>query len=504
VAEELYKAQTLIKEGILRAFSIGFLIKDYDWKEVDGDFILVYKDIEILENSLVSVPANPNALFNIVKGFEDDLKQCDGIRCPSPKKDEGEKETMDKELMEKLAKLEAEKAAAEKAEKEALKKEITEAKELVKSFEEGIKTLTNTIETLKTELKETKEELEVVKNAKPKVEIVATAKEAIKKNIEEYKDLAFEAMLTKKKDWTATKKFASMPEGLKSITFDSDFTQFVHDEILEDVKANAPIFKYLMNKTGNALTDIFPFEGSVNASWGSLTLTDYDMTGKISFDYKKVLAGVKTSYDANDDAVISWLPKVRKDIVGAVADAVDAGVINGTGAANDFKGVLKYAVDAGYTSEIAGADNSLTAEAVRKAKILMKKYAVNTKALFLIVNSYKYLQLINDDAFISYEKAGPNMILFDGAVGTVAGAQVIINDAFDGTDTAADDAYSGLLFNADMFLAKAKPMLVEVDKDIESQDNIIVGSMRTSVIPALPLTGGNITSPICVAINNGL
>src|SRR5210317_2237776 len=58
----------LIKEGILSAFSVGFMIKDADFDNKSGIFII--KELELLEVSVVSIPANQNALFSIEKNFK--------------------------------------------------------------------------------------------------------------------------------------------------------------------------------------------------------------------------------------------------------------------------------------------------------------------------------------------------------------------------------------------------------------------------------------------------
>lgn len=57
----------LIKDGILSALSVGFIIKDADFDPKSGIFII--KELELLEVSVVSVPANQNALFSIEKNF---------------------------------------------------------------------------------------------------------------------------------------------------------------------------------------------------------------------------------------------------------------------------------------------------------------------------------------------------------------------------------------------------------------------------------------------------
>jgi HK97 family phage prohead protease len=60
----------LIKDGVLGAFSVGFKVKDADYnKETDGFLI---KSAELLEVSVVSIPANQTATFSISKSFDND------------------------------------------------------------------------------------------------------------------------------------------------------------------------------------------------------------------------------------------------------------------------------------------------------------------------------------------------------------------------------------------------------------------------------------------------
>lgn len=59
------EATQLVREGILNTFSVGFIVRDVDKK--DGSIIT---KAELLEISLVAVPANPNAIVT-AKGFTD-------------------------------------------------------------------------------------------------------------------------------------------------------------------------------------------------------------------------------------------------------------------------------------------------------------------------------------------------------------------------------------------------------------------------------------------------
>lgn len=56
------KCLNLAKQGILRAVSVGFIPHSYKWEMHDDVEVLVFDDNELLEVSLVSIPANPEAL----------------------------------------------------------------------------------------------------------------------------------------------------------------------------------------------------------------------------------------------------------------------------------------------------------------------------------------------------------------------------------------------------------------------------------------------------------
>jgi len=72
-AEKLHAVHSLIKDGALKSFSVGFKVKDgkYDHK-TDS---MTITDVELLEISVVSVPANQESLFSIRKSFDDNHQE---------------------------------------------------------------------------------------------------------------------------------------------------------------------------------------------------------------------------------------------------------------------------------------------------------------------------------------------------------------------------------------------------------------------------------------------
>lgn len=67
-AERLYGTQQLIKDGALKAFSVGFYPKK--GKKDTATDILHITDLELLETSVVSVPMNQDSLFSVVKSMD--------------------------------------------------------------------------------------------------------------------------------------------------------------------------------------------------------------------------------------------------------------------------------------------------------------------------------------------------------------------------------------------------------------------------------------------------
>lgn len=69
-AEKNHGVQTLIKDGALKSFSVGFRVKDGKYNRDDDSMLIT--DVELLEISIVSVPCNQESLFSIRKSFEND------------------------------------------------------------------------------------------------------------------------------------------------------------------------------------------------------------------------------------------------------------------------------------------------------------------------------------------------------------------------------------------------------------------------------------------------
>lgn len=207
---------TLIKDGVLTTFSVGFMIKEADYNDHTDGYII--RNAELLEVSVVSVPCNQEAVFSISKSLNpEELKEFRKETLGDNSEDEVKTSTTDEpedednsnssytgtiemdeqkilELAQKIAaeseakRVAAEKAAAEeKARKEADEARIKEETEkavasvtatvlktseekLTAAFEEKLKenndNWVKTVEEMKGELAAKSEELTAMMNSK--------------------------------------------------------------------------------------------------------------------------------------------------------------------------------------------------------------------------------------------------------------------------------------------------------------------------------------------------
>ena len=118
-AEKLHGVQTLIKDGALKSFSVGFRVKDADFDRSSDTFVV--KDLELLEISVVSVPANQESLFSIRKSFETD-ESYEEFKKQFTSENNDEENAMTEEVTEEVVE---EKAVEETVETETTE-EVTE------------------------------------------------------------------------------------------------------------------------------------------------------------------------------------------------------------------------------------------------------------------------------------------------------------------------------------------------------------------------------------------
>lgn len=384
----------LVKEGVLSTFSVGFLVKDADYdKSVDG---LIVKDAELLEVSVVSVPANQDATFSLAKSFDsqDDYlnfkKQfingdaneaaTEGAREASRKVKMDEQNTQDminKAVTEALAasqkavEAKAAKEAAEKAASEALEKKVAEATakviatseeritaELEKRFANKEVDLTKALDGLRGELAEKSEELKAISQSKRVFSDRGDSKSEWKKTFGRDMDDAFLLARVTGKGYD-TKFAKSLMEKVNthsSVQVSSaDFEQEVSTNIERDIQLElilAPMFREISMNTASMILPIMPDTGyaEITANAGSTDATGpngtLDVRGanrggialtEIELRTVKMVAKSYLGNETEEDAILPVLPLLREAMIRQHARGVEnmllLGNLNVTGSA---------------------------------------------------------------------------------------------------------------------------------------------------------------------------
>lgn len=95
-------AFNLVKEGIMKAWSVGFLVKE--WAKSGGEYTI--DKMELLELSLVGIPANPNALLNGLKANQKEMVKSFNLLLKSLEDKPEEEEKAENEASDEVAPLE--------------------------------------------------------------------------------------------------------------------------------------------------------------------------------------------------------------------------------------------------------------------------------------------------------------------------------------------------------------------------------------------------------------
>ena len=308
----------LVKEGILRALSVGFRVKDADYiEETDG---LKISDAELFEVSVVSVPANQAATFSVAKSFEtqseydewkkqfvkitEATKPQDTDDSLSSRNNEMSEKTEDfnlEEFAKKVAsetaakiamqqaetkaaeKADAEKAAEEQAVQEAeLEQKKAEVKAIVEAGTSGAEELVSDLEkrvneqydnveevvdSLKAELKEKSEEITKIRESKrhfgdrgrpldPNADI---------KDVEDAWLLAKAIGARNIEDTKYGKSVMEKQNAMSGVAVSSaDFEQIVSTNVERDIQLQlilAPLFREIQMSSATQILPILPDSG---------------------------------------------------------------------------------------------------------------------------------------------------------------------------------------------------------------------------------------------------
>ncbi len=534
-AGEVYN---LIKDGVLKTFSVGFSIKDADYDREEDTFFI--KDLSLYEISVVSVPANQNSTFSLAKAFdsEEAYKAYKESYAPSKVEtvtvvtDEVEKEEVDvntiekeasqdnilkdidmtqeeiQETMEQTAQKAVDAYKAEVAEKEqtlkaeaeldSLKVGKTQADKVAEALEAKIKdnddNYAKAIEEMSAELKSTKDELAARANSKMSFsEAGANEPTADELNA---------AYITSK---ITGKSVDQLDFGKKLIEkatrwADADWETTWNSNIFQGIQNRVVVEPVFQSIAMNARVMNFPFnpDTGADATWVATgTFNDGDAVGtafndassgavaahgltEVTLTAHKLATREYIGYEEDEDSIIPIAGIVRDAIVRRMARTSDASIL-GTAQTAPFTELEELAGGHSGNNVTTGSTTDLFVKAeLHTARTNMGQWGHNPADLVCFLSQAQYYSLVTDSDVTTVDKYGDNATILTGELGKLYGIPLIVSDAF---EAAAAAKALGILVNPSNYLiGNHRGLTVEMATDVVAQQRAIVATRRFGFI----------------------
>lgn len=541
-AGEVY---SLIKSGVLKTFSVGFRTKDADY-DTDTD-LFVIKDLELMEISVVSIPANADSTFSVRKSFETNeeytsfkseyVKDTSTVNTEKVSNDDSDNNEETKMSDDDKARIEAEvraKITKEiKEEKEAKEKaqaalESVVSSEVTKGLASTIETVGDQVDGLKTEI-----ETRLADETKTMEEALAGIRNDITEFAEELKAATNSKMKFKEKeqggkdDVTTEQKDTAVliskiiGRPLNETKFGEDLFEKSnlehHQQLTEDWEASfsdrlyddirealivETLFQTISMPTVSLHLPLNPEAGygtwvtnaQLNAATSSGT-TRLHEPEDITIAAHKLATKELLGYEEEDDSLIALIPLIRAAAVRRMAKSSDKALLIGnSGAAAaagegnyPFDGLAQIGIDDTNTTTIAGSLATPTAVTVADLQAMRRTMGVhghNPSSLIYVVNHDVYFDLLEDADFRTMDLVGAKATILTGQVGQIAGTPVIVSGEFPAA--AASNAAAVCVNMSNYIKGEYKGLRVERERSVENQTNLLVVTRRFGMIELFP------------------
>lgn len=526
--EKIYR---LIKEGVLKTFSVGFMIKDAEYNSEMDTFLIT--EVELFEISVVSVPANQDSTFSVAKTLKNsgDFQE---LKKQFIHKDNGEDnmsidlEKFQEQLLGKVSETASEAAKAQVAEAERLKKEAEEAerkrqeaeearkaemkKEAKKQAEDMVSTVKEAMEKENGDLQKLVDNhSETIKNLREEIsQVVSAGRQApvskgVKRtlgNVDE-KTVDEVVMVSMIKEMPIAETEIGQ-RALKAVNTSSSIevsseayeTEF-STNLIRDIQKRlvmAPLFSEIQMNSANLTVPINP--DRKNASWvGSSDFGKKASSGnelEIALTEKtlrtfKLAAKTYLTEETDEDVIIAMAPILRDHLVEAHANEIDRAFLLGTGS-NQPKGLVTQAsaVTKNVEKTLAEATGEnrtkITAKMILKGRRRLDRYGINRSELALVVSSDAYWDLLEDDEWSDVNQVSDsNATKLQGEVGNIYGLPVIVSDQF--LEPASGEAFAVMVNRENFVVPRQRGATVRTDFDVESDSRVFVATQRLNLQP---------------------
>lgn len=548
ISKAAKEIKELILDGILSAFSVGFMVKDADYDSKTDMFVI--KEVELLEISVVAVPANQSALFSLQKNFEttEELQEFKNQYSKSkPSKETLMKETensgskapenpidldsLKKELLKGLkADLEAEKKAADAAlakEAEELKKlegvATTAAERLIadvkKQLEEDKGSITEILSAFRSEIKALSESGELEKEFESKRENkMEFSKDSdkpfnkISKDVKHglviasklygrpIKDLkGFDKYVTKSEmnHWDSTA--AAQWEEEYSTTVENDMrAQLVVENLFKSVPMRTPQMTFPINPEAGYADWVHPtsFRGA-NSTGSAVDHEIHDQT----INAYKLATKEYLGYEEEEDSIVALAPIIRDAVARRMALASDLALLRGGGVLTSasYDPILGLVNRGGSTTDVecpGGASWASSSNCTDALFAQMRQelgiWGLNPADLVLLVSHDLYYTMMQFAAFKTMDVLGDKATIITGQVGSIWGMKVVVSQTFDNAAITAGTVgtvLATLVRPSNFMVGSLRGVMTESDKDIEQQKRILVSSRRFGFVDIISGVG---------------
>lgn len=539
----------LVKEGILKTFSVSIAIKDAEYDKKSDTFII--KAVDLLEVSVVSIPANANSVFSVKKslGNEDYLEfkkhytlldsqeELDTVRKEHEQKEETvssvNKSDLDafkeeilgslgetlKEFKKDLLSTEKEDKEYKENEKELNKEnnmthEISGVERLLADIEKRLgsadesKSLLSSIEDLKGELVEKAKEIEDLKKSKMQF---SEKQESFRKsltNLEKDEAVLLSKIVGKGVSGTKLAKQiiekAPVSDHLDATMNDSweeEFSTRLFADIREklivepmftNINMNAPTMHVPINPEAGygEWIDSTLYKDAATSTGGAKTHSLLDRT-LVAY---KLAAKEYIGYEEEEDSIIPILPIVRDAVIRRMAKSSDKALLLGTGVgttnpttSDPISGLATLATAGskvlGVADQPSAATDKVTVDSLTKARRLLGVWGHNPGDVVYIVSHDAYFDLLEDPDFRTMDLVGDRATILTGQIGSANGSPVVVSGEY--AAKAAGAVFVTALNKSNFIKGQLRSVMVERDRDIEFQRNVLVATRRLGFLQVI-------------------
>jgi HK97 family phage prohead protease/HK97 family phage major capsid protein len=475
-ADEVYG---LVKDGVVTAFSVGFRVIDAAYDAATELFVI--KELELVEISVVSIPANQNTLFSLSKAFsdadeykkfksqfitaDDSAKKLESLP-PVNLKSYKEVEMTEDQIKQMVADAAAAAALETTKALEAKQKAEADAAELdarLKAIE--IQTAESGAERLMAEIEKrfadqaasTKSMLDGLQGAisEKAAEIEAIQKSKMtfvdgKQGGPSYQEKETAVLLANfsRKSLTDTKYTQELiqkyGQHLPSATWELEVSLNMEEDIRRKLIV-APLFRTIDMKTNVMTIPLNPDAGLANwvqnsdfggtSSVGGTTATTTGTIGsgtphaikEITLNAYKVATREYLNYEEEEDSLIVLLPFIRDAMVRRIARSIDRAYVQGAGSGSDpVKGLTRYSATSA-TAVAAAVGTAVTVAKLRAMRANLGVLGLDPAEVTFIVNSAVYYDLLEDTVFQTMNQVGPQATLLTGQIGQIGNSPVLVS-----------------------------------------------------------------------------